>query len=354
MKNVAPAPVRGKFPLWLQRASAAAFALFVSLFASFPGTGAADQVRLKNGDRLTGEVIRLNEDEIVLKSPILGELTIPWSQIAGWEGRKSARITLQDGKELEGSLERFEADAWVVRPDDGETVRIARSAARELEVSKTERERWSGKLSAGAALQSGNTDSFGVNFRAEVSRRTRPDRLTFLGEYQRTEDQDDLTTDKGRLLGRYDHLFTDRFFTFGLLNLETDRKEELALRHTESAGPGYFFIKNRRTELSGEVGLSHIQEIFRDGRSRSDLAGRAAVAWEQKIWKSTLSVKGAYQPKLHDPETDFLVNGEIVFSTPLTGSLVFDLIATDEYDNDPEPGVEKNDASFKLNLGVRF
>lgn len=78
------------------------------------------------------------------------------------------------------------------------------------------------------------------------------------------------------------------------------------------------------------------------------------VAWEQKVWKSTLSVKGAYQPKLHDPETDFLVNGEIVFSTPLTGSLVFDLIATDEYDNDPEPGVEKNDASFKLNLGIRF
>jgi putative salt-induced outer membrane protein YdiY/small nuclear ribonucleoprotein (snRNP)-like protein len=326
-----------------------------ALLFSLLGTAAADQVTLKNGDRISGDVVSFTNNELVLNSPILGNLKIPWAQITGWEGTQPAQITLQNGQELTGTLERFDEDGWVVRPPDAEEpVRLSGSEVRAMGTPKSERDLWSGKVSAGMTLQTGNTDSFGFNFRGRLSRRTEYNRLTFEGAYERTNEQGVLTTDKGHLSGRYDHNLTDRLFLFGLVTLQTDQLQQLDFRHTETVGPGYFFIKNERTELSGEAGLSHVQEFFSDGSSDTAVAGRLAAALDQKIWNSTLSFRAAYLPKLRDPSNDFLANGELVFSIPLTDSLSFEFIVTDEYDNDPEPGVENNDVSVKTNLGYSF
>jgi putative salt-induced outer membrane protein YdiY/small nuclear ribonucleoprotein (snRNP)-like protein len=328
--------------------------LFTLLF-SFIGIAAADQVTLKNGDRISGDVVSFTKDELVLKSPILGKLKIPWAQITGWEGTQPVQVTLQNEQELTGTLERFAEDGWVVRPSDvEEPVLLSSAEVRAIGVPKSERDLWSGKVSAGMTVQTGNTDSFGFNFRGSLSRRTELNRLTFRGSYQKTEEQGELTTDKSKFSGRYDHNLTDRLYAFGLVTLQTDQLQELDFRHRETVGPGYFFIKNERTELSGEAGLSHVQEFFSGGRSDSAVAGRLAAALDQRIWESTLSFRAAYLPKLRDPADDFLATGEIVFSIPLTDSLSFEFIVTDEYDNDPEPGVEKNDVSVKTNLGYSF
>ena len=42
---------------------------------------AADQVVLKNGDIITGTVIKKDGDKLTLKSEFLGEVTMPWSAV---------------------------------------------------------------------------------------------------------------------------------------------------------------------------------------------------------------------------------------------------------------------------------
>ena len=107
-----------------------------------------------------------------------------------------------------------------------------------------------------------------------MTRRTRSSRFALQGVYERKETQGTLDTDKGSLSGRYDYLFTDRLFAFGLVDLETDRAEELDLRHTETVGPGYFFIRTDRTELSGEIGIFVYSGVF-PGRTPRNQLGRA-------------------------------------------------------------------------------
>ncbi len=335
---------------WLQSFSAA-----LTLVLVFVGIGAADQVELKNGDRLTGEVRGLEDQTLLFRSAALGEIRIPLEHVARLESKKPVWLILESGEELKGTLEEFKAGIWVIRsPESVEALRIPNARVTELNVGTAPPRKWRGKISAGLAAQSGNTDSFGYNFLGELRFRARSHSLTFEGTYERKEEEGDIITDKGGISGRYDYLFTDRHFLFDVASLEKDRAEELDYRVTESLGAGYFFIRTKRTELSGEIGPSLIHERFRDGERETDLAGRVAAVWEQKLWKSTLSAKAAYLPKLGDPKREFLANGQLTFSTPIMGSLFWEFIVRDEYDNDPQPGVKRNDVSVITNLALRF
>ena len=42
------------------------------------GNSLADEVRLKNGDKLTGQVVRMVENKLIFKTTYAGEITIAW------------------------------------------------------------------------------------------------------------------------------------------------------------------------------------------------------------------------------------------------------------------------------------
>ena len=52
----------------------------------------ADQVTLKNGDRLTGDIIKSDDKVLVLKSEFAGEVSIQWAAVDGicWDGNTLA------------------------------------------------------------------------------------------------------------------------------------------------------------------------------------------------------------------------------------------------------------------------
>ena len=54
--------------------------LFIMLTVGFfiAGNSLADEVRLKNGDKLTGQVVRMEEEKLVLKTTYAGEIAIAW------------------------------------------------------------------------------------------------------------------------------------------------------------------------------------------------------------------------------------------------------------------------------------
>ena len=45
------------------------------------GEALADEVVLKNGDRLTGEVMALEQDKLIFKTSYAGEIFIAWSEV---------------------------------------------------------------------------------------------------------------------------------------------------------------------------------------------------------------------------------------------------------------------------------
>src|SRR2546423_2972920 len=77
----------------------------------------ADQVSLKNGDRLTGTIVQSDGKTLTLHTEYAGDLTLKWDAVKGIESSESLRVELQNGKTVVGP----------VSTSDG-TVKIASSS----------------------------------------------------------------------------------------------------------------------------------------------------------------------------------------------------------------------------------
>ena len=85
---------------------------------SVSATGAAaDQVTLKNGDRLTGTIVSGDGKSLLLKSELAGDVNIQWDAITAIESAQNLNLTLKDGSRLpEKSPRRMASSWWQARP----------------------------------------------------------------------------------------------------------------------------------------------------------------------------------------------------------------------------------------------
>ncbi|MDH3881233.1 MAG: hypothetical protein OES64_06740, partial [Desulfobacteraceae bacterium] len=81
------------------------FLIMINIALLIPGKSIADEVRLKNGDKLTGQIIRMQDDKLILKTTYAGEITITWQEVAGIRADGSVKIVLKDETTLEGTTE---------------------------------------------------------------------------------------------------------------------------------------------------------------------------------------------------------------------------------------------------------
>ena len=97
--------------------------LFIIVMVSFLITenSLADEVRLKNGDKLTGQIVRMQEGKLILKTTYAGEITIIWQEVAGIQTDGSVKIVLTDETTLEGTTEAVEDGKMKLATDKLET-----------------------------------------------------------------------------------------------------------------------------------------------------------------------------------------------------------------------------------------
>src|SRR5712692_6028776 len=79
----------------------------------------ADQVTLKNGDRLSGEVLRSDAKALTLKSEFAGTVAIDWNAIEAIASSASLYLTLKSGQVLIGPVETANGTIQVKTADAG-------------------------------------------------------------------------------------------------------------------------------------------------------------------------------------------------------------------------------------------
>ena len=78
--------------------------LCVLFFAVLASGAAADQVTLKNGDRLSGDIVNGDGKTLLIKTEFAGDVTIQWDAIVGIESTQHLNLTLKDGTRLSGKI----------------------------------------------------------------------------------------------------------------------------------------------------------------------------------------------------------------------------------------------------------
>src|SRR5258708_34310720 len=87
----------------------------------------ADQVSMKNGDRLSGSIVKSDGKNLVIKAEFAGAVTIPWDAVTAVTSSVPVAVGLKDGQVLVGTVVTADATLKIATENAG-TVTAARDA----------------------------------------------------------------------------------------------------------------------------------------------------------------------------------------------------------------------------------
>src|SRR5262245_51237047 len=93
--------------------------LCLSLLAE---SGRADQATLTNGDRLSGTIVKTDDQTktLLIKSEFAGDVTVQWSAVSAIVSPQPLHLTLADGRVIAGTVSTADGKLEVATKDRGE------------------------------------------------------------------------------------------------------------------------------------------------------------------------------------------------------------------------------------------
>src|SRR3984885_4583671 len=76
-----------------------------ALLILFIPAGFADQITMKDGDRITGAIVKKDGDSITVKSKNFGTVTLKWADVATVKNDQPLNVTLAGGKTVKANIE---------------------------------------------------------------------------------------------------------------------------------------------------------------------------------------------------------------------------------------------------------
>lgn len=335
------------------------------LFALAAAPACADRIALKNGDRLTGAIVKSDAKELVFQSDLAGEVRIAWEAVTEVKAGL-VHVGLQGGRKLSGELTLAEGAAEI-RTAEGGVVRAARSeveyircpaeqAAFERYVSPGLTDLWAGFVDLGLSVTRGNAVTSNLAAGAQAVRKTNRDKIDvhFTSVYasNRTAGVSVVTAHAVRGGVSYNLNLSPAAFVFGSTDLEYDEFQGLDLRLAPAGGFGWHVWKSDRGRFDLNGGASLNREFFTGGVTRT--SGEALLGQEafyKLNSRVSVSEKLAFFPNLTDRGV-FRVNFDASLATALWKWLGWQFTVSDRMLSDPLPGRKKND--LLLTTGIRL
>jgi putative salt-induced outer membrane protein len=153
---------------------------------------------------------------------------------------------------------------------------------------------------------------------------------------------------------QYNRLVTERWYFLGRGDARQDRVADIKYRVGLSPGVGYYFIKNEKTTLSGELGPGLVFEQFENGPSSKYFTLRAGEKFTHKFNDKVRLVQEAdITPKVDEFE-NYVFNFSATLEADLTEKLAVRLTLQDTYRSEPAPGRKENDLRIMAGIAYKF
>lgn len=229
---------------------------------------------------------------------------------------------------------------------------------------------WSGTLSIGATLTSGNTSTFTAAADVEAVRRGEDDRLTLKAYWNKTQ-QKSLNELTGMLetevtqrniggSAKYDYFATEKLYYFGVANVQKDDLANLDLRYAAGGGAGYQFKETEELSFSGELGLTYTDEDFEEppppAPSDDDdfVSLRLATVLGWQVAEDTRFEQTAEAYPAVDDFDDMYARVDSKVRVNLTENMFAQLQHVLDFDHTPATGADQTDHRLILGVGWSF
>jgi hypothetical protein len=288
---------------WVARASGVILAL---LMAGGPAAaqGRTDVVTLPNGDRITGEVVRLDRGRLEFKTDDAGTLYLEWDKIATVQCTRAVEVVTGDGNRILGSLGPAASRTLTVVGDAGS---VSVEMAEVTIIRQIGSSFWSkldGSIDAGYSYtRSSGVSQLNVNwdtyFRTPAARA----RLT-VSLNQTRKDEDSETDDRGSVEASYLRYPWQRWFISAAGRFETNKSLGLELRSQVGAAIAPRLVNSNRGQLGVGAGLVFNDEQGVDVERTRNVEALIALQGSYYTYdrpRTNLDVSMAYYPSLSDP-----------------------------------------------------
>jgi hypothetical protein len=316
---------------------------------------AQDEIVLKNGSRILGEVTGSRGGVVTIKTDFAGDINVELDQIKSVNTHNPVVILLAD--------DTVERDSSLVIKEDELVLAGAGQAYPLGDLAIVNPEpwelgqgyRWTGRLGFAIARQSGNTDTNELDYKLESKWRSKWDRYTLEADGETDEADGAKTADNWQVSGKYDYFLQDPNYVGLLAMAEKDKFQDLDLRYLIGPYLGRQFYDEPVFSLKGELGFSYVTEEFNiaedDEYGASNwnlhaasnyLGGDSSLYFDQRgIWN------------LEDT-SDVIVNSTIGLSFPLLWQIEAAAEVLFEYDSGAVENVDDLDQTYKFRVGYTW
>jgi putative salt-induced outer membrane protein len=327
----------------------------------------ADQVTLKNGDTITGAILKKDGDKLTIKSEFLGEVTMPWAAVTSIKSSEPVVVALPNGKTVSGAVSTEGTNIQVTTPGGVAASPLAEVSAIRGEAEQKKYERlispgwldvWAGYFDLGLALTRGNARTSTLNSTFNVARVTRTDKTTLyynqIYSHAVLGGNSALTAEAVRGGVSYDHNIRPRVFLNVLNYYEYDKFQNLDLRVAIGGGLGFHAIKHERMSLDLLGGGDYMRESFTKNLTRNSAEAYWGDDWTYKLSGKT-SLNQSYRMFNNLTRTgEYRVNFDLGSATTLKKWLSWQFTASDRFLSSPAPGRQRNDLLVTTGLRVSF
>jgi putative salt-induced outer membrane protein len=253
---------------------------FIALivFLAFAPAALADQITLKNGDHLTGTVVKSDGKTLVLHTEFAGDVTLQFEAITQITTDKPLHVALKNGQTVVGPITASDGKIDVATTSGApvettkESVVAIRNDADQLAYEKALHpgllQGWTGAANVGFSLTRGNSQTENLSLAFNAARATKVDKLSLYsnvvyGTNQLATPSTTANTESGGI--RYDRNINPKMFGFVGADLMSNALQDLDLRAVYTGGLGYHAVKSGTTTLDFLAGLNYTHETYSNG-----------------------------------------------------------------------------------------
>ena len=325
-----------------------------------------DQIWLKNGDHLTGEIKKLALGVFYFKPKYaLNSIEIDWNEVDRIDTVERFNVILTNGITHSGIIRKIQeagdtADFTIV--DDGMTVQVHRLEVVNIQPQKSSfLAQLNGSIDYGFSYVSGNNQvqsSLGANaaYRGEKNQMSTSLSSSFSGQ----SDAEDTTRES--FSGDYSRILTPKYFVTGLSALLSSSQQQLDLRVTFGGAFGRTLIRTDRTAFAAALGAVASREKYTAGATANSTANNPETTTEilgtldfTNFRFDAYSVTSSLRvyPSL-STWGRVRVGSETNVSWEFIKDLYWNLRVYENFDTKPPINAPKNDFGITTGLGWKF
>jgi hypothetical protein len=282
----------------------AAIAVACTIDAAAAAQGRTDGVTLGNGDRITGEIVRLDRGRLEFKTDDAGTLYLEWDKLVSLISTGLVEVTTTDGRTFLGSLGRTTDRSIAVASADVTAQLAMRDVTEITTIGRNFWRRLDGSFDVGFSY----TRSSGIaqlNLNSDTQYRKAGSQTRLMASFTQTEQSDEEgRDDRGAVDVSYLRYPWPRWFIGAVGRFETNESLGLELRSQIGGAIGPRVINTNRAQLTLGAGLTFNDERGVDVEPTQNL--EVLLLFQTSYFtydkpRTNLDVTVQYYPSVSDP-----------------------------------------------------